>query len=198
MPIRSTILWVLSGALLTLIFYAVFAPNMGAEAAQVLGVRIEYGAVFLGLTMAAKLVALLLSSGTLLMYVPPLGLAAGITGLLLPLVHIGVPVVNFFYLAFFLTRMIPNLIQESRMIALAQRSRGVSLGRWRSYPAFVLPIFALTLRRSDAVALVLTSRGFDSQRIPASVQGLKLGLADYIALSALTGGWIVWLYLRVQ
>lgn len=189
--------WVLIAAVLTLTFYAAFGPRVGGEATDVLGFRIERAALLLGVTMAVKLIALLLLSGVLLRQVSPLALAAGLTRLGSPLRHFGIPVSNFFYLSFFLTRMIPDLIQESRMIALAQRSRGAALNRWRAYPALALPLFASALRRGDSMALLLASRGFDSDRTPERVLSLRFGAFDFMGLSALVLGWSAWLYLRL-
>ena len=198
MRLRTMILWVSSASLLTIVLYTVFGPSMDGDAVQVSGVHIQYDALSLGLIMAAKLSALLFLSGVLLSFVAPLTLATGITGLCLPSRHLGVPVANFFYLAFFLTRMIPRLIQELGILRLAQRSRGIAVSKWRSYHALALPMFASALRRSDSTALVLASRGFDSHRIPASVQALRYRKLDYVALVTIVAGWGVWLYLSLK
>lgn len=193
---RSMIVWALVAAAITIVLYAVFGPERGSRVINVSGLAIKIEALRLGLVMALRLIALLLSSAVLLANVPPLRLATGLTRLLMPLRHLGVPVPSFFYLAFFLTRMIPNLIMETRMIAMAQRSRGVAIKKWKSAPALVLPLFASSLRRSDNAALVLASRGFDPRRIPAGVRELRLATADYVALIALLCGWGLWLYLQ--
>jgi energy-coupling factor transporter transmembrane protein EcfT len=191
-------LWVLVAAALTILLYAIFGPTTTGRVVQLAGVRIAIDPLLLGVVMAAKLVALLLLSNVLLRCVSPLALATGITGLLMPLRYLGVPLSNFFYLAFFLTRMIPNLLSESRLIALAQRSRGVPTRTWTAYPALALPMFASALRRSDSMTIVLTSRGFDTSRIPAIVSSLRFTATDYLALTILTMGWALWIYLQVH
>ncbi len=196
--VGSMLLWVLVAAALTILFYGLFGPTASGNVVSLIGVRIAIDALQLGVAMAAKLVALLLLSIVLLRSVSPLGLATGISGLLLPLRHLGVPITSFFYLAFFLTRMIPSLLQESRLIVMAQRSRGVPVRTWRAFPALALPMFASALRRSDSMAIVLTSRGFDTNRIPATVRSLCLTATDYLALTILTMGWALWIYLRVH
>lgn len=194
----TMVLWVLSAAIITVVLYALFGSDSGGGAWTFLGIRVEYAALTLGLTMASKLATLLLLSTLLLAHVAPLTLATGMTRLVAPLRRVGIPVANLFYLAFFLSRMAPSLISESRMIIMAQRSRGVSLKRWRSYPAIALPMFAAALRRSDAAALVLASRGFDSRRLPASVLELSFSALDVVVICALASIWMIWLALFLR
>jgi len=196
--VGSMMLWVLVAAVMTILLYAIFGPTTTGRVVHLAGVRITIDSLLLGVVMAAKLVALLLLSNVLLRCVSPLALATGISGLLMPLRHFGVPISSFFYLAFFLTRMIPNLLSESRLLALAQRSRGVPTRTWRAYPALALPMFASALRRSDSMAIVLTSRGFDTNRIPAIVRSLRFSATDYLVLTILTMGWVLWIYLRIS
>jgi energy-coupling factor transport system permease protein len=197
-----SLVWAVVAGLLTTILYALFGPPGGGEGFRIFGHLISYDAIRLGGLMALRLLALLVLSYLLLISVPPLEMAAGLTRFLVPLRRIGVPVANLYYLTFFLSRMIPSLLQESRMIVLAQRSRSLGsqrsmFGRWREYPARVLPVFSSALRRSDSMALLFASRGFDARRVPARVSALRLGSTDYIALAAIGLCWSIWLYLRL-
>lgn len=175
---------------LTLTLYFLFSP---AQTENVLAV---------GSRMVLRLIALTLFALAFVASSDPLRLAAGVTRILLPLRRIGLPVARVFYLTFFLVRMIPHLLNESRMIRLAQQSRGVAtsghmLLRLRSAPALVIPIFAAGLRRGDQTALALSARGFDSECIPPAVHDLRLSGVAILVLVALLVGWAIWIAVRV-
>lgn len=194
--------WMLIAGLLTVVLYALFGQSESSVSSSLLGVTINIGAIQIGLLMALRLISLLTLSLLVLSSVPALDLAAGSTRFLMPLRELGFAVANVFYLTFFISRMVPGLVHESRMIYLAQMSRGVGaregiLGRLRSYPARILPIFASALRRSDSMSLLLISRGFDSSRLPRKVTDLRFAKADYIAVAAIGVGWAVWMYLQL-
>lgn len=201
--ITPLLMWVSTAGLLTIGFYSAFGPDNGGDGATILGLRVAYDSLWLGLAMALRLTALVFLSLALVAALPPLDMAAGMTRLFLPLSRIGVPVTNFFYLTFFLAQMIPSLIQESRLIRMAQRSRGIGvdkdlIARWRVYPSLVVPVFLSALRRGDMMALVLASRGFDSERVPVRVRRLRFSIVDLLLLAALTAGWALWAYSRMS
>ncbi len=194
--------WMVFAGLLTVVLYAFFGQSDSADSWRVLGLTINVEALQVGLLMALRLISLLMVSLLMLSSVPALDLAAGSTRFLMPLRELGFAVSNVFYLMYFISRMVPSLVHESRMISLAQMSRGVgaregTLGRLRSYPARILPIFASALRRSDSMSLLLASRGFDSSRLPRKVTSLKFTQVDYFVLAVIAVGWAVWAYLRL-
>lgn len=194
-PLRSA-LW---AAVLTIVLYAIFGSSESSNGVRVFGRVFAFDTLQTGLTMALRLVALLLMSFILMSAVGALGLAAGATRILLPLQRFGIPVASVFYLAFFLSRMVPVLVQEARLIAMAQRSRaggGARHGihRWRLVPALVLPVFSSALRRSGAVALVLASRGFDTSKLPSRVSSLRFRTADWVVFAGVVLLWATWLY----
>lgn len=199
--VRQVLVWVMVSGALTVLLYLLLGPESGSDGLRLWGLVIPQERFALGAGMGLRLAALIFASVLLVTAVAPLRLAAGVTRWLLPLRHLGLPVAQFYYLAFFLVAMVPNLLNESRLIRLAQRSRGLGGGggliaRARAYPSLVVPVFAAAIRRSDAIALVLASRGFDTARIPAAVHGLRLGTIDYIGLGLLAAGWIVWILAR--
>lgn len=199
--VRQVFVWVAISGTLTILLYLLLGPESDNDGLRVLGLVIPRERLVLGAGMGLRLAALIFASVLLVTAVAPLRLAAGVTRWLLPLRHLGLPVAQFYYLAFFLVAMVPNLLNESRLIRLAQRSRGLGGGgsliaRARAYPSLVVPVFAAAIRRSDAIALVLASRGFDTARIPAAVHGLRLGIFDYIGLGLLAAGWVVWILAR--
>ncbi|HWO56974.1 MAG TPA: energy-coupling factor transporter transmembrane component T [bacterium] len=199
--VRQVFVWVMVSGALTVLLYLLLGPESGSDGLRLWGVVIPRERLALGAGMGLRLAALICASVLLVTAVAPLRLAAGVTRWLLPLRHLGLPVAQFYYLAFFLVAMVPNFLNESRLIRLAQNSRGIGGGggliaRARAYPSLVVPVFAAAIRRSDAIALVLASRGFDTARIPAAVHGLRLGTIDYIGLGLLAAGWIVWILAR--
>lgn len=195
--------WIVIAALTTILLYALFGTKGDEVRTLIWGLQFSPQAFWLGVAMALRLIALVLLSSILLLSVPALDMAAGMTRLLLPFRRIGVPVTSLFFLSFFLVRMIPSLLQESRLIKMAQRSRRIGtrggvFRSWQSHPALIIPVFAAALRRSDAMALAFASRGFDTKRVPSRVTQLTLKSIDYILLSTLALAWAVWVYLRLS
>lgn len=199
---RYSLVWVVTAAAMTMVLYLLFAPGGGVELYHVGPVRITGEALRAGAIMALRLLAFAFLAATAALLVPPLHLAAGLTRLLLPLRQLGVPVEQVFYFAFFLLKMFPFLVRETRIIRLAQESRGVVFSgpmivRWRSFSALVLPVFSSAMRRSDQLALALASRGFDTRYVPAAATMLRLRRGDWVVVTALLAGWGVWLWLRL-
>lgn len=198
----SLLLWLTVAGAITIAFYLFFGPSGSGSQFALWGLRFSADSLTLGVTMAMRLVSLVFLSLSLLALVAPLDLAAGLTRLALPLRRMKVPVTNIFYLTFFLAQMIPSLIQESRLIRMAQRSRSNPsrsslVSRWRSYPSLVVPVFLTALRRSDSMSMLLASRGFDPAQVPARVRLLRFSSSDLLLLSIWIVGWVIWIYRRV-
>ncbi|MEW5873636.1 MAG: energy-coupling factor transporter transmembrane component T [Candidatus Zixiibacteriota bacterium] len=192
--------WAMPMALIVLILYVLFAREPGNAIADIGGLIITDRAVDTGIHLALRLLGFVVLAGLLTDLTSPSGLAAGITRLLLPLRAVGVKVQTLYHLVFFTTRMAPLIAEELRTIRLGQKSRGIRFEgslprRVRASLSLIVPAFASAIRRSERLSLALATRGFDPDRIPASVSDLRFAPPDFLLLIALAAGWIVWLIL---
>jgi len=195
--------WALPMAMIVLILYVLFAREPGNTIADIGGLTITNRAVDTGIHLALRLLGFVVLAGLLTDLTNPSGLAAGITRLLLPFRAVGVKVQTIYHLVFFTTRMAPLIAEELRTIKLGQRSRGIRFEgslprRVRASLSLIVPAFASAVRRSERLSLALATRGFDPDRIPASVTDLRFALSDILLLTALAAGWIAWLVLRTS
>lgn len=187
----------LVAASLILVLFLLFDPAHGGSPIQIGPLKTSSGSLFAGMRMAARLMSLVLVATLFLAHVDALRLSAGVTKLLMPLRHVGVPVLNVFYFSYFLIAMTPLLVDESRVIRMAQRSRGWNTGsglwtRLRSTNALILPTLSAGLRRGDQIAMALSARGFSPDIVPSIIKRLRLGMRDWISLAILAGGWVLW------
>jgi len=187
----------LIAAALTVALFLVFDAAPGGSPIRIGSLSSSSGSILAGVRMAARLVSLVLAATLFVARVDALRLSAGVTKLLLPLSRAGVPVLHVFYFSYFLISMTPLLVDESRVIRLAQRSRGWDearglLSRIRSSGALVLPTLNAGLRRGDQIALALSARGFHPSVVPSVITRLRLGAIDWIALALVGAGWVLW------
>ncbi|MBI3873260.1 MAG: hypothetical protein HY304_09315 [candidate division Zixibacteria bacterium] len=194
--------WMLGMALLTFLLHMVFSGS-GAEPFFRVGPVTLYsqGAV-LGFRMAMRLWAFVCLSITALSCLSPGRLTAGVTRMLMPLRFLGFPVASLYYFVFFLLRMFPTLMDESQVIRLAQRSRGIRFNgsivkRSRASAAVAVPVLAAGLRRSDRLAMSLAARGFDARRIPLAVGAMRFAALDWAVAGVLLLGWGGWVAARL-
>ena len=195
--IRGLLVWSLVSSLVTVILYLIFVresdpggstnPSFFAFSSLATGIRM--GMRLIGYVLLAMMVVAISS---------PLDLAAGLTRFLRPLKRLKVPVETVYYMTFFLFRMIPFLVTESQTIRLAQASRGIGFrgglrSRVRASAALVVPVFAAAGRRAELLSTALWARGFDVEHIPAVVAALRLRGRDYVVLTALVAGWLIWI-----
>jgi len=195
--------WLALSATLTMLMYLLFVPADGDVLYQFGFLRATESGLLTGARMGLRLVALVFLAALAATLSAPLSLAAGLTRVLLPLRRCRVPVETVFYFAFFLLRMFPLLVRESRLIRLAQQSRGIHFGgsswdRVHSLPALIVPVFAAGMRRGDQLALALAARGFDTRRVPTVVTALRFHVIDWLLAGLLFVGWSLWVWLRIH
>jgi energy-coupling factor transporter transmembrane protein EcfT len=63
--------------------------------------------------------------------------------------------------------------------------------------SLIVPAFASAIRRSERLSIALATRGFDPDKIPASVCELAFRASDISILAAVLIGWVVWLVARI-
>lgn len=118
-------------------------------------------------------------------------LTHGLQALLKPLAVLHFPVYDFVTVIQITLRYFPLLAQTAERIAKAQASRGADwqptgwniIHRARQIVPLILPLFVVSLRRAENMALAMDARGYGSLPTRTSMVTLHYRLADFIALS---------------
>ncbi|MBI5117565.1 energy-coupling factor transporter transmembrane protein EcfT [Candidatus Poribacteria bacterium] len=104
------------------------------------------------------------------------------------LVKMGAPYVMCFAFSTAL-RLVPTFAQTGSTVVEAQKSRGLELdtgGLWKrmkSYVPLMTPIFLVSIRNANLMALALEARGFAAGKSRTFYIQLKMRLRDWIALA---------------
>jgi len=130
---------------------------------------------------------LILSAAILTMSTPPGGLICGIERFLRPFKRVGVPSQDLALMISMAIRFVPTILDELNRIKEAQTARGACfkngplLRRMKATGSLLIPLIQSTMRRADALAMAMESRGY--HRGPRTyLHELKMGRKDYMAL----------------
>ena len=103
------------------------------------------------------------------------------------LVKLGVPYVMCFAFSTAL-RLVPTFAATGTTVVEAQRSRGLELdtgslwSRMKAYIPLMVPVFLVSIRNANLMAMALESRGFGAARKRTFYIQLKMRLSDWLAL----------------
>jgi len=153
-----------------------------------------------GLETAALLclrLVLLVVVGLLLTFTTsPIPLTDGLAWLLRPLRALHLPTEELALMVTIALRFIPTLLGEVETIMRAQRARGADFShggptrRARALMPVLIPLFVLSFRRADQLALAMEARCYEPGQRRTRLHPLRAGWAD-VVLGALTAGAIV-------
>ena len=161
------------------VFFTIFGAVIGLSD---LGV----GAMLLG-RFAVLILTLSLASFTL----STSDLVLGLGYLLRPLARLGLPVHDFVMMVQVTLRFLPLLAQTAERIARAQAARGADwdahggslLKRVRRIVPMIVPLFLVSLRRAEQMALAMDARGYGSVTQRTSRVELHMTRGDWAALA---------------
>jgi energy-coupling factor transport system permease protein len=107
--------------------------------------------------------------------------------IMLGLVKLGVPYVMCFAFSTAL-RLVPTFAHTGATVVEAQRSRGLELGtgslwgRMKAYIPLMAPIFLVSIRNANLMAMALEARGFGMGKRRTFYVQLQMRLSDWIVL----------------
>ncbi|RJQ42660.1 MAG: energy-coupling factor transporter transmembrane protein EcfT [Gaiellales bacterium] len=139
-----------------------------------------------GAFLAARLVLLVLSSAVLTFTTAPVLLTDGFSRLLSPLGKLRLPAYELSLMMSIALRFIPTLLMELDRIIKAQKARGAEPGRGglvrraRSVLPVMVPLFVLSFRHADELALAMESRCYRGGRGRTVRRRLKLRARDAV------------------
>ncbi|MFA6001112.1 MAG: energy-coupling factor transporter transmembrane protein EcfT [Thermoleophilia bacterium] len=137
-----------------------------------------------GAFLVIRLVLLVLSGSLLTFTTPPVLLTDAFGRLISPLEKIKIPSYELALMMTIALRFIPTLLMELDRIIKAQRARGAGIGtggpirRARAVMPVLIPLFVMSFRHADELALAMESRCYRGGRGRTMRRKLKYGWRD--------------------
>jgi energy-coupling factor transport system permease protein len=148
-----------------------------------------------GVLLIVRFTVLILGLGLMSFVLSTSELIHGLDSLLTPLRKIGLPTHDLVLMVQVTLRFLPYLAQAAEKIAKAQASRGADWGtrkggliaRTRQVVPLLVPLFLISLRKAENLALAMESRGYSGENRTSMIEmrfRVKDGLAILTALAA--------------
>lgn len=118
----------------------------------------------------------------------PLSLADAVEKILTPFKIIKVPAHEIGLMLSMSLRFVPTLVDDTNRIMNAQRSRGVDFGegnllkKIRSFIPILIPLFASSFKRADALAIAMEARGYRGGEGRTRYRNLQWKIKDTLAI----------------
>lgn len=135
-----------------------------------------------------RFVLIIIFSTLLTLTTTPLSLADAVESLLRPLEVIKLPVHEIGLMLSLSLRFVPTLMDDTSRIMNAQRARGVDFGegnllqKVKSIIPILIPLFASSFKRADALATAMEARGYQGGQGRTKYRLLKWQLRDSLAI----------------
>ena len=182
------LLWLV---VLTFVVQVLFAPGKAFWHLGPLHLS-TYGLKFAGY-LSLRLVVLVLLGSLLTLTTSPIALTDGLAWLARPLRRLHVPSDELALMVTIALRFIPTLLVEVETIMRAQRARGADfthgglLRRARALVPVLVPLFVLSFRRADELALAMEARCYEPGRRRTRLHPLRAQARDGLALVMAAG-----------
>lgn len=145
-----------------------------------------------GLSQAAliftRFLLIILFSTLLTLTTTPLSLADAVESLLKPLERLKVPAHEIGLMLSLSLRFVPTLMDDTTRIMNAQRARGVDFGegnliqKVKSIIPILIPLFASSFKRADALAIAMEARGYQGGNGRTKYRLLKWTTKDSLTI----------------
>lgn len=145
-----------------------------------------------GAFLVLRLMLLVLSGSLLTFTTPPVLLTDAFGRLISPLEKIRIPSNELALMMTIALRFIPTLLMELDRIIRAQRARGAGIGtggpvrRARAVMPVLIPLFVMSFRHADELALAMESRCYRGGRGRTTRRKLKYGWRDAAFMAVVT------------
>lgn len=135
-----------------------------------------------------RFVLIIFFSTLLTLTTTPLSLADAVESLLNPMKALKVPAHEIGLMLSLSLRFVPTLMDDAIRIMNAQKARGVDFGegkliqKVKSIIPILIPLFASSFKRADALAIAMESRGYQGGEGRTKFRLLKWKISDSIAI----------------
>ncbi len=146
-------------------------------------------AFFNSIYISNKILLILICSNILVETTTSIELTNGLERVLRPLKIFKFPAAECAMILSIGIRFIPTLIAESQRILNAQASRGLDfyngnfLIKIKALLALIVPLFSISIRRSDELANAMEARGYNPKSIRTNYHNFKFGAIDFILIA---------------
>lgn len=149
-------------------------------------IKISVEGIILSITLALRLIIIILASSMLTLTTSPIKLTDGIEYLFKPLKIFKFPAHDVAMMMTIALRFIPTLVEELDKIMKAQMARGASfdngsvIQRAKSLIPVLVPLFVSSFRRADELAMAMESRCYRGETGRTRMKELKLEKLDFM------------------
>ena len=158
--------------------------------ATLLGDKLSLADLLASLTLILRFIVLILGLSLVSYCLSTSELAHGLEALFKPLEQLGLPTYDLVMVLQVALQFLPYLGQTAERIAKAQASRGGEWGsgrggfiaRARQIIPLIVPIFLVSLRRAENLALAMDARGYGGKTRRTSMTELHFQRKDVLAL----------------
>ena len=149
-----------------------------------------------------RFVLIIFFSTLLTLTTMPLSLATAVESLLGPLKRFKVPVHEIGLMLSMSLRFVPTLMDDTIRIMNAQKARGVDFGegniiqKVRSIIPILIPLFASSFKRADALAIAMEARGYQGGEGRTKYRRLSWNSRDTLSIIAILALGLMLFYLK--
>ena len=139
-------------------------------------------------TIFSRFILIIFFSTLLTLTTTPLSLSDAVEALLKPLKVFKVPTHEIGLMLSMSLRFVPTLMDDTTRIMNAQRARGVDFGegtivqKVKSIIPILIPLFASSFKRADALAIAMEARGYSGGEGRSRYRQLSWKMIDNLAL----------------
>jgi energy-coupling factor transport system permease protein len=143
--------------------------------------------------LTLRLVVLVVVGSLLTLTTSPIALTDGLAWLARPLRRLRVPTEELALMMTIALRFIPTLLVEVETIMRAQRARGAEFGRGglvrraRALVPLLVPLFVVSFRRADELALAMEARCYRPGIVRTRLHPMRAGVDDWVLLALVVG-----------
>lgn len=142
-----------------------------------------------GMVYALRLVLMVWAASLFGFTTRPVDITDALEQSLAPLSKLKLPVRDFSMIMLLSMRFIPSVFKDADQIRLAQRARGHSLkkgvkDRITGLIPLIVPLFAVSFKRADTIALALEVKGYNSFDERSFYKKWKLMLRDVVSFTS--------------
>ncbi len=166
-----------------------FTPGRSIPPFPIGFVNITEEGLINGVLISVRILSIIILSSLLTLTTTPLELTTALKRVLSPLKAVKAPVDDFVMMMMLTIRFVPILLLESQRIINAQKSRGIDfetgglLSRARKLVPILIPLFHLSFKRADELAVAMVCRGYATGAERTSFKELRFTARDFISMA---------------
>jgi len=144
-----------------------------------------------GVVISTRILCVIVLSSLLTLTTTPIELTRALKKALSPLRAFKAPVDDFVMMMMLTIRFVPILLLESQRIINAQKSRGIDFetggvfSRAKKLVPILIPLFHLSFKRADELAVAMVCRGYVTGADRTSFKELRFGYRDLLFMAVI-------------